>query len=86
MGNNIITKNVKIIDFDLLDFFIDFSFSKSFTLYSSNDFINYQEYRKINEQHLYIISDFLKNELYKNKSIELVINNKFSTKIIYNFD
>lgn len=86
MENNVITKNVKIIDFDLLDFFIDFSFSKSFTLYASNDFINYQEYRKINEQHLYIISDFLKNELYINKSIELVINNKFSTKIIYNFD
>lgn len=74
MENKVIVKNVESIN-DLLDFYTQLSFSNSFVLRTNNGQYDYQEYKNINEQHLYTISDFLKDTTLKEKNIILKKNN-----------
>lgn len=68
---------------DYLEFFTQLSFSNSYCLRANNLQKDYQEYKKLNEQHLYNIVDFLKNNKLQNKTIILTFNNQNKDKIEY---
>ena len=68
---------------DYLNFFTQLSFSDSYCLRANGLQQDYQEYQKLNEQHLYNVTDFLKNSELQNKSIVLTFNNPNKNKIKY---
>ena len=70
---------------DILTMLEKISFSNSYTLENNNNFIEYQSYSKINEQHIYNILEFLLNKNYTNKSIEITINSTQNIKFIIKF-
>lgn len=68
---------------DYLNFFEKLSFSNSYCLIANDLQQDYQEYKNLNEQHLYNVTDFLKNNELQNKSIILTLNNSKQGKIKY---
>lgn len=68
---------------DYLNFFEQLSLSNSYCLRSNDLQQDYQEYKKLNEQHLYDVVEFLKNDELQNKLIILTFNNSNKDKIKY---
>ena len=71
---NVIIRNIKKMN-ELLDFYTQLSFSNSYVLETENGQYDYQEYSTLNEQHLYNVTDFLKDDTLNGKVIVLRKNN-----------
>ena len=74
---------------DLNAFFKMIAFSTSYALESANSIVEYQEYSKLNNLHLYSVTDFIDNEDYEEKSIILERQddkNMYGWKIKYIFN
>lgn len=68
---------------DYLNFFTQLSFSNSYCLRANELQQDYQEYQKLNEQHLYNVVDFLENDELQDKIIVLTFNNQSKDRIKY---